>query len=330
MSKVYTEKLIGDTQLYEGSGGTAALSAATTWDQVYINASNSANLADNDVISFSGSSRSGGDVDGSYAISDVSTDSVQGLLSAIESAYGNGITAKVDSSGQIVLTEKSSGNSQISITFDYSQAHNLSFGSSVSTTNAGGQEGRYAMDITATDDGSGHLVLTHDNYGNDYSFTISEDASSGNKLWTGGDQTVNNGVDVAGTINGEATTGSGQILKGDDGESHIDGLVIKYTGTAEGLDVGEIKLTLGTAALFDRVLFNITDSYEGYVAFKQDSLQNSIDSFDTRIEEMEARLDLKMENMINKFVAMESALSVMQSQSEWLTGQINASYSGWG
>jgi len=330
MSKVYTEKLIGDTQLYEGSGGTAALSSATTWDQVYIDASNSANLADNDVISFSGSSRSVGDVDGSYAISDVSTDSVQGLLSAIESAYGNGITAKVDSSGQIVLTEKSSGNSQISITFDYSQAHNLSFGSSVSTTNAGGQEGRYAMDITATDDGSGHLVLTHDNYGNDYSFTISEDASSGNKLWTGGDQTVNNGVDVAGTINGEATTGSGQILKGDDGENHIEGLVIKYTGTAEGLDVGEIKLTLGTAALFDRVLFNITDSYEGYVAFKQDSLQNSIDSFDTRIEEMEARLDLKMENMINKFVAMESALSVMQSQSEWLTGQINASYSGWG
>ncbi len=83
--------------------------------------------------------------------------------------------------------------------------------------------------------------------------------------------------------------------------------MIKYTGTAEGLDVGEIKLTLGTAELFDRVLFNITDSYEGYVAFKQDSLQDSIDSFEIRIEEMEARLDLKMENMINKFVAMETA-----------------------
>jgi len=331
MSKVYTEKLIGDTQLYEGTGGTAALSAATTWDQVYINASNSANLADNDVISFSGTSRSGGDVDGAYTISDVSTDSVQGLLSAIESAYGNGITAKVDSSGQIVLTEKSSGNSQISITFDYSQAHNLSFGSSVSTTNAGGQEGRYAMDITATDDGSGHLVVTHNNYGSDYSFSIFEDAaSSGNKLWTGGDQTVSNGVDVAGTINGEAATGSGQILKGNDRESHIDGLVIKYTGTTEGLDVGDIKLTIGTAALFDRVLFNITDSYEGYVAFKQDSLQESIDGFETRIEEMEARLDLKMENMINRFVAMESALSVMQSQSQWLTGQINSASSAWG
>ena len=93
---------------------------------------------------------------------------------------------------------------------------------------------------------------------------------------------------------------------------------------------GDVKLTLGTAELFDRVLFNITDSYEGYAAFKQDSLQNSIDGFETRIEEMEARLDRKMEMMINRFVAMESALSVMQSQSQWLTGQINASYSGWG
>jgi flagellar hook-associated protein 2 len=331
MSNVYTETLIGDAQLYEGSGGTTTLSSTTTWDQVYIDASNSANLANNDVISFSGTTRSGGEVGGSYTISDVSSDSVQGLLSAIESAYGNGITASVDSSGQIVLTEKSSGNSQISITFDYSQAHNLSFGSSVSTANTGGQEGRYAMDITATDDGSGHLVLTHDNYGSDYSFTISEDAATaGNKLWTGGDQTVNNGVDVAGTINGEAATGSGQILTGDDGESNINGLTIKYTGTAEGLDVGAIKLTLGTAELFDRVLFSITDSYDGYIAFKQDSLQDSIDSFETRIEEMEARLDLKMENMINKFVAMETALSVMQSQSQWLTSQINASYSGWG
>ena len=283
MSKVYTETLIGDAQLYEGSGGTTTLSSTTTWDQIYIDASNSANVADNDVILFSGTTRSGGDVDGSYTISDASTDSVQGLLSAIESVYGNGITAAVDSSGQIVLTEKNSGNSQISIAFDYSQAHNLSFGSSVSTANNGGQEGRYAMDITATDDGSGHLVLTHDNYGGNYSFDISEDAATaGNKLWTGGDQTVNNGVDVAGTINGEAATGSGQLLTGNDGENNVDGLVIKYTGTAEGLDVGDIKLTLGTAELFDRVLFSITDSYEGYVAFKQDSLQDSIDGFETR------------------------------------------------
>ena len=331
MSKVYTETQVGDAQLYEGSGGTTMLRSSTTWDQVYIDGSNSANLANSDVISFSGTTRSGNSVSGSYTISDTSTDTVQGLLSAIESAYGNNVTATINSLGQIVVTDKNSGDSSLSISFDYTQAHNLSFGTSVSTTNTGGKEGRYAMDITATDDGSGHLVLTHDNYGSDYSFTISEDAAaSGNKLWTGGDQTVNNGVDVAGTINGEVAAGSGQILTGDDGDGNADGLVVKYSGTAENVDAGNVKLTIGVGELFDRALYNITDSYDGYVSFKENSLQDNIKRLQTKMDEMEALLSQKQERMTNQFVAMETVLSKIQSQSQWLTGQINASYSGWG
>ena len=87
--------------------------------------------------------------------------------------------------------------------------------------------------------------------------------------------------------------------------------------------MGDIKLTIGTAELFDRVLYNITDSYDGYVAFKENSLQDNIDSLQTRMDQMEARLNQKMERMINQFVAMESALSKIQSQSQWLAGQIN-------
>jgi flagellar hook-associated protein 2 len=329
MSKVYTEKLVGDAQLYEGSGGTTPLRSGTTWDQVYIDGSNSANLANNDVISFTGTTRSGGAVSGSYTINNTGTDTVQGLLSAIESAYGNSVSATIDSSGQIVLTDKNTGNSQLSITFDATQAHDLSFGSSVSATNTGGQEGRYAMDITATDDGSGHLVLTHDSYGSNYSFTISEDATtSGNKLWTGGDQTVNNGVDVAGTINGEAATGSGQLLTGNTGDNNVDGLVVKYTGTDGNSDVGNVKLTIGAAELFDRVLYNITDSYDGYVAFKENSLQDNIDSLQTTMDDMNARLAQKQQSMINQFVAMETFISQIQTQSQWLTQQINQLSSG--
>ena len=319
MSKVYTETQVGDNQLYEGSGEATALRSSTTWDKVYVGG-NSAALANNDVISFSGTTRSGGAVSGSYTISDTSTDTVQGLLSAIESAYGNDVSATINSSGQIVLTDKNSGDSSLSISFDYSQAHNLSFGTSVSTTNTGGQEGRYAMDITATDDGSGHLVLTHDNYGSDYGFTISEDGAS--KLWSSGDQTVNNGVDVSGTINGETATGSGQFLTGDSGDNNVDGLVIKYTGTDENLNVGNVKVTIGTAELFDRVLYNITDPYDGYVTFKESSLQDNIESLQTRMDDMEARLNQEQERMINQFVRMETYIGQMQSQSQWLSQQI--------
>ena len=180
------------------------------------------------------------------------------------------------------------------------------------------------MAITASNDGSDHLVLTHDSYGGDYTFSVQESTDTG--LWTGSQSTavtVNNGLDVAGTINGETATGSGQTLTGDEDEANVDGLVVKYTGTATGI-AGNIKMTLGVAELFDRALFNITDPLEGYVVFKQDSLQNSIDDYDVRIEQAEARLDNRMEMMINKYVAMELALSKIQSQSQWLEGQLSA------
>ena len=126
----------------------------------------------------------------------------------------------------------------------------------MTTANTGGRQGRYAMDITASVDGGNHLVLNSNSYGSGTSFTIHQEK---NLLWTGGDQTVNNGLDVAGTINGEKATGTGQLLRGSDGEANVAGLVVKYTGTATG-DIGKIKLTLGVAELFDRALFNITDS----------------------------------------------------------------------
>jgi flagellar hook-associated protein 2 len=44
---------------------------------------------------------------------------------------------------------------------------------------------------------------------------------------------------------------------------------------------------------------------------------------------METRLDQKMESLINRFVAMELAMSKIQSMSNWLTGQLTAANNGW-
>jgi len=185
------------------------------------------------------------------------------------------------------------------------------------------------MNIAASNDGSNHLVLTHDSYGSSHSFTIAENTDIG--LWAGSQTTpvsVNNGLDVEGTIKGEAATGSGQTLTGNSGEANVGGLAIRYSGSSTGI-AGNVTLTLGIAELFYRTLFNITDSFEGYLDFKQESLQNSINGYETQIEQMEARLEKKMEMMINRFVAMETALAKMQSQSNWLSSQIDGLYSGW-
>ncbi|MBW1796835.1 MAG: flagellar filament capping protein FliD, partial [Deltaproteobacteria bacterium] len=459
----YTETLVGLEQLYADSTQTNKITSETTWNSVYDSVGTSAGLQNNDVIEFSGTSRSGAAISGSYTISDITSDTVQGLLSATEDAFSREVTATINTDGKIVLTDKNVGNSQLSLVI--TEPASLDFGT-VETTNTGGQEGRYSMAITATDDGSNHLVLRSDDYGST-SFTISQDTSDGNydhivytttsnttdstsgtvyitedTAWSdiygaslvvtdeiditgfardgttpisgtyaisslsdpvsgllsaieaaysaqgttvdafirdgkiyvedqddvlnngasaialtltpdyvgGGsgltlgtfDQTTERDLDlgllngavtgqaVAGTIGGEAATGGGQVLSGNDGNTNTDGLSIRYSGTANDTDVGTITLTLGVAELFERALYGITDSIDGYAAFKQTSLQNSIDSYETQIENMEARLDRKMEMMITRFVAMELALSKLQNQSSWLTGQISASYSGWG
>jgi flagellar hook-associated protein 2 len=327
---VYTQVLAGANQLYADSGQIAAITSSTKWNSVYNNIGGAANLVNGDTISFMGTSRNGASVSGSYRIDNIATDSVQGLLSAVETVYSNQVTAAIDASGRIVVTDKTSGTSSVALTFDYAQAHDLDFGT-VLTENTNGQKGRYAMDITASTD-SGGLTVTSNSYGSGNSFTIQQTdpilLTPSYLLWTGADPTVTDGANVTGTINGEAATGVGQTLTGNSGDANIDGLVVKYTGETVG-NVGTIKLTLGVAELYDRALFHITDSIEGYVSFKQESVQNSISEYETQIEEMEARLDRKSEALINHFVLMELALQQIQSQGNWLTGQLTAASSGW-
>ena len=328
---VYTQVLAGANQLYSDSSQVAAISSSTKWNSIYNNVGGSANLVNGDTISFTGTSRNGASVSGSYIINDIATDSVQGLLSAVETAYSNQVTAAIDASGRIVVTDKTSGDSSVALTFDFAQAHALDFGA-VLTTNADGQKGRYAVDITASVDSGSHLVITHNSYGSGNSFTIQQTdpnlLTPSYLLWTGADPTVIEGVNVAGTINGEAATGVGQTLTGKSGEANIDGLVVKYTGGTVG-DAGTVKLTFGVAELYDRALFHITDSIEGYVSFKQESVQSNISEYETQIAEMEARLALKKEMLTNRYVKMELALQLIKSQSEWLTGQLTAASSGW-
>ncbi|KPK84585.1 MAG: hypothetical protein AMJ94_20070, partial [Deltaproteobacteria bacterium SM23_61] len=81
--------------------------------------------------------------------------------------------------------------------------------------------------------------------------------------------------------------------------------------------------------LLERSLYQITDSTYGYLPDKQEAIQETINDYNETIATMEARLDKKMEELEARFVAMEIALSSMQSLSSWLSGQINSMNSIW-
>jgi flagellar hook-associated protein 2 len=315
LDKEYTQKLVGSALMKQDDGVTA-ISAQTSWDHI-----SGTTPQNKDIISFSGTTRTGTAISGSYTISDTSSDTVQGLLSAIEEAFSNQVTAGIDSSGRITVTDNNPGTSQLSFDISEPEARGLDFGT-VLANNSGGVTGRHAIGVTASDDGSGHLILKNDSYGSASSFTI---ASSGLGLT---DETVT-GQDVAGTIGGEAATGSGQTLTGNSGNAHTDGLAVTYSGSTAGVDVGAISIKVGVTDLFSRVLFDITDSYEGYVAAKQNSLQDKIDDYKDKIDAMEEQLSRKQELLTNQFVRMETAMGKLQNQSSWLSQQTSTLSSNW-
>ncbi|MBW2138890.1 MAG: flagellar filament capping protein FliD [Deltaproteobacteria bacterium] len=299
--------------------GSTAIDAATKWDAIQ-----GSSLTTGDTFSFSGYTAGGKAVEGSYTISDITTDTVDDLLTAIENAFnagGGSVIAEIQD-GRLLLKDGTT-NSPLGIEIIEPAGKGVDLGDMV-----GGVLGRYSMDVTASKNAGDQLALTHNEYGSSHDFTIR--VSDSDLGMTDGQSY--SGVDVAGTINGEACTGSGQILTGNapgTGETtSIEGLSIKYTGSGTG-EQGTVKITMGVAELFDRILYDITNTVDGYLDFRIESVSGRIDDFDDRIVEMERRLDQKMERMINRFVDMELALSRIQNQSNWLTGQINSIFGGW-
>lgn len=320
LSKEYNEIRVGTNGYFADASHATAMTAGTTLNSIYDGAGVSANLANGDEISFSGTNRLGKAVSGSFTITDATTETIGDVLTSIEDAFGTGYDAYMDSQGRIAIKDKTAGDSEL--TLSVTAVKNLDFGSiDVDPTGTdGSREGRYSLDVMAESDG-GQLKISNNAYGND-SLTIA--VAGGNLGIIGG---TYEGVDVAGRIRKDGSTtwmtmtGKGQALTGDDGQD-AEGLVIKYAGTANG--IFDFQFITGVGEKMDRALFSMTDAYEGYVADKQESLKNQMDGIDLKIENLERRISKKEETMINKFVMMEKLLSQLQSQQSWLGGQINS------
>jgi flagellin len=76
------------------------------------------------------------------------------------------------------------------------------------------------------------ISLRHKEFGSEHSFQVSSTTAGLLSSQSDVYDTITNGLDVAGEINGEEASGKGQVLKGNAGNSSTDGLSIRYTGLA--------------------------------------------------------------------------------------------------
>ncbi len=90
----------------------------------------------------------------------------------------------------------------------------------------------------------------------------------------------------------------------------------------EALLVGETG-NPGIASQFNDYLQSITNSSDGLLAGRKQSIDSNLRRIDNRIGQMEMRLEHKEETMRARFVALESLISGMNAQSSFLTQQMN-------
>ena len=174
---------------------------------------------------------------------------------------------------------------------------------------------------------TGYFEITSGLYGATSSVSIGEPANNAATVLglTGG--TASAGTDVAGTIGGEAATGSGQFLTGNSSNANTANLKLRVTlSAAELVDgaEGTLTLTKGVGAKVTDLLKNVTDGVDGLLAAKQKTAQTQIDDATERIAEMEKTFETRRQRLVDKFTAMEKTLAVMQQQSSYLGLQLNA------
>jgi len=134
------------------------------------------------------------------------------------------------------------------------------------------------------------------------------------------------GRDVSGDIDGYTATGSGTILSLTEAASGANGLAFDTSAISDadvsggGGYVGDVDYRPGLAQGLANLLDNVTDTRDGSLSRAKANrlsdvkdLQDSIDSWDRRLEARRATLT-------KQFTAMETAIAALKSQTSALSG----------
>lgn len=98
-------------------------------------------------------------------------------------------------------------------------------------------------------------------------------------------------------------------------DENLDSVVSLLTGEGE---------TKGLAQQFQDYLSSMTNTSSGMLKGRKDSITTNLKRIDTRITSMEARLEQRQKTMEAQFSAMETLVSSLNSQSSYMTQQMES------
>lgn len=179
----------------------------------------------------------------------------------------------------------------------------------------------------------GSLVINTTAYGASANFEVrSSDVGAGQTgiAAAAGVYNTQSGTNVAGTINGVAATGTGQFLTAPATESPLWGLSLRITASAVDvagaggtLNLGDFDYVPGVAQRAASAGAYAVDAVSGTITNAVDGRNRTITDLQEQIAAWDRRLALRQATLRQQFSAMETALSSMRQQSNWLAGQVN-------
>lgn len=136
------------------------------------------------------------------------------------------------------------------------------------------------------------------------------------------------GTNVAGTVDGLAATGAGQLLTVT-GKGRAIGLTAKITATAADvagaggtLALGSLTYAPGVAQRLDSVGYRAVDTVSGTITSAIAGRRTENTDIGDQVAAWDLRLQLRRSALQHQFTSLEKALGTLKSQSTWLAGQL--------
>lgn len=173
------------------------------------------------------------------------------------------------------------------------------------------------------------LTITSETYGRSSTVKVIDGTAVGTLGYNNNDEDI--GRDVAGTfiVDGvsEPATGKGQVLSGNaDNETTADLQIRVKLSPAEIVSGAEatVTVTRGLAASLDSILDDMLDPVSGGLQTIEERFDDELETLQDTLDRQQALFDLQQEALIREFVALESALSELQSTSDFVGAQLSA------
>lgn len=309
--------LTSERTMYSDITGLTQATASTTLSSLYHGAAQSSGFVAGTELTFSGTDPNGGTVLETFTVTDPSTQTLGDVRAALQSAFGAGVSVSI-SNGQLVVSDTNAGESQLDVNVGSDIAGNAAPFGLLQVTS----EGRDGVSISASATG-GELTIRADSFGsaNDFSVSFTGGGANGSASLALAAGTYN-GVDVIGTIGGEAATGVGNTLTAAT-DTTAAGLTVRVSGTGTGY-IGDVTFGRGVISNAAGVLDTLLGTEEGSIDGIIKRLGESIDRTEDRLFDREERLEVRRAQLLAQFIALEQAIARSQSQQERLAATISS------